>query len=58
MKNPAAVALGRLGGRANTPAQNAARARNAKLGGWPKGRKRGPRKGSLVFPTTRTDQAG
>lgn len=39
-KNPAAVALGRLGGLANTPAQNAARAKNAKKGGWPKGRPR------------------
>lgn len=39
-KNPAAVALGRLGGSANTPAQNAARAKNAKKGGWPKGRPR------------------
>lgn len=43
-KNPAAVALGRLGGSVNSEAQNKARARNAKLGGWPKGRKRGPRK--------------
>jgi hypothetical protein len=39
-KNPAAVALGRLGGSANTPAQNKARAINAKKGGWPKGRPR------------------
>lgn len=29
-----------IGGSANTPAQNKARAQNAKLGGWPKGRKR------------------
>jgi hypothetical protein len=41
-KNPAAVALGKLGGAACTPAQNAARKRNAKKGGWPKGRKRKP----------------
>ena len=40
MKNPAAVALGRLGGSANTPAQQKARKRNAKKGGWPKGRPR------------------
>jgi hypothetical protein len=40
MKNPHAVALGRKGGSRNTPAQQAARARNSKLGGWPKGRKR------------------
>jgi hypothetical protein len=39
-KNPAAVTLGRLGGSANTTAQNRARAKNAKKGGWPKGRKR------------------
>lgn len=32
-KNPSAVALGRLGGSKNTPAQNAARARNAVKGG-------------------------
>lgn len=36
----AAQALGKLGGKANTPAQNAARARNAKLGGRPKKLKR------------------
>lgn len=42
--NKAAQSLGRLGGSANTKAQNAARARNAKLGGWTKGRKRGPKK--------------
>ncbi len=58
MKNPAAVALGRLGGKANTEAQNAARARNAKLGGWPKGRKRGPRKGSLALPTAEPIKQG
>lgn len=42
-KNPAAVALGKLGGSANTPAQQKARKQNAKygkLGGWKKGRKR------------------
>ncbi len=50
-KDPAAVSLGRRGGQANTPAQQAARARNAKLGGWPKGRPRGKRKGSLPLPT-------
>jgi hypothetical protein len=32
----AAQALGRLGGQANTPAQNAARARNARLAGRPR----------------------
>ena len=45
-KNPAAVALGRLGGLKNTPAQIAAKRRNAKLGGWPKGRPRKPIKPS------------
>lgn len=35
MKDPAAVAFGRRGGRANTPAQQAARRRNARLGGRP-----------------------
>jgi hypothetical protein len=43
-KDPAAVSLGRRGGKVNSQAQQAARARNAKLGGWPKGRKRGPRR--------------
>lgn len=43
----AAQALGRLGGKANTPAQNAARAKNAKKGGWPKGR---PRKTPSTTP--------
>ena len=38
--NRHAQSLGRIGGKANTPAQQAARARNAKLGGWPKGRPR------------------
>ena len=34
-KNPHAVALGRRGGNANTPAQQAARSRNGKNGGRP-----------------------
>lgn len=47
-KNPAAVALGRAGGLASaqalTQAERIARARKAgKLGGWPKGKPRGPR---------------
>jgi hypothetical protein len=37
-KNPAAVALGRRGGKANTPAQHAARAENGKKGGRPRNR--------------------
>lgn len=44
MKNPAAVALGRLGGQATSEAKTRAVRANAKLGGWPKGRKRGKRK--------------
>lgn len=48
-KNPAAVALGKLGGAARasalTPEQRQAIASAAgKKGGWPKGVKRGPRK--------------
>lgn len=43
-KNPAAVALGKLGGRATSEAKTKAARENAKKGGWPKGRKRGPRK--------------
>lgn len=48
-KNPAAVALGRLGGVARAKAlTKAERLRIAseagKKGGWPKGKKRGPRK--------------
>ena len=35
-KNPAAQALGRLGGSANTPAQNLARAANAQHAGRPR----------------------
>lgn len=35
-KNAAAVSLGRKGGKANTPAQNAARRANGVLGGRPK----------------------
>lgn len=35
-KNPAAQALGRLGGAARTPAQNAARKQNAQRAGRPK----------------------
>ncbi len=42
-KNPAAVALGRLGGKATSPAKAAAARRNAKLGGWPKGKARKPK---------------
>ena len=38
--NPHAQALGKLGGKANTPAQNAARAENGKLGGRQGGKRR------------------
>lgn len=40
MKNLAAVALGRLGGQTTSEAKTRAVRENAKLGGWPKGRKR------------------
>lgn len=43
-KHPAAVALGRLGGQATSPAKARSSRLNGKLGGWPKGKKRGPRK--------------
>jgi hypothetical protein len=39
-KNPAAVALGRLGGKARSDSKTAAARQNAKKGGWPKGRPR------------------
>ena len=38
--NKAAQALGRLGGQATSEAKTLAVRENAKLGGWPKGRKR------------------
>lgn len=40
MKNPAAVALGRLGGKATSEAKASAARENAKKGGWPKGKTR------------------
>jgi hypothetical protein len=43
-KHPAAVALGKLGGRVRSEAKAKAARENAKKGGWPKGKKRGPRK--------------
>lgn len=39
-KNPAAVALGKLGGKSKSAAKLKAAAKNARLGGWPKGRPR------------------
>jgi hypothetical protein len=39
IKNPAAVALGKLGGSANTEKQNAARRKNGRNGGRPKKKK-------------------
>lgn len=42
-KSDAAAALGRLGGKANTTAQNAARAKNAKHAGRPKNSKNKPK---------------
>ena len=53
-KNPAAVALGRLGGKSRSPAKLKAIAKNAKLGGWPKGR---PRKVASVIASVQNSQA-
>lgn len=39
-----AAEAGRKGGQATSRAKARAAKRNAKLGGWPKGKKRGPRK--------------
>jgi hypothetical protein len=44
MKNPAAVALGRLGGKATSEAKATAARENAKKGGWPKGKPRKPKR--------------
>jgi len=44
--NKAAQSLGRLGGLAKSAAKTAAVRENAKLGGWPKGK---PRKPKRVF---------
>jgi hypothetical protein len=44
MKNPHAVALGRLGGQQTSEAKKKAARENAKKGGWPKGKKRKPAK--------------
>lgn len=40
MKNPAAVALGSLGGKSKSEAKKAAAKENGKKGGYPKGRPR------------------
>lgn len=42
MTNPHAQALGRIGGKATSKAKTAAARKNAKKGGWPKGRPRKP----------------
>ena len=42
--NKAAQQFGRLGGKAKSAAKTKAARANAKKGGWPKGKKRGPRK--------------
>lgn len=44
MKNPAAVALGRLGGKATSEAKAVAARENAKKGGWPNGKPRKPKR--------------
>lgn len=47
LKNPAAVALGTLGGRSTSEAKKAAARLNGKRGGHPKGRPRKPVNNSL-----------
>ena len=42
-KNPAAVALGKLGGRVRSEAKTQAARENGKKGGYPKGRQRKPK---------------
>lgn len=42
--NKAAQSLGRLGGLAKSAAKTAAVRENAKLGGWPKGKPRKPKR--------------
>jgi hypothetical protein len=42
-KNPAAVALGKLGGRVRSEAKTQAARANGKKGGYPKGRPRKPK---------------
>jgi hypothetical protein len=42
--NKAAQQLGRLGGLAKSQAKTAAVRKNAKLGGWPKGKPRKPKR--------------
>ena len=42
--NKTAAQFGRLGGKATSEAKAKAARENGKLGGWPKGKKRGPRK--------------
>lgn len=49
-KNPAAVALGRLGGKAKTEAQAAARRENGKKGGRPKGSGTKKVEGKIEWP--------
>ena len=43
-KNPAAVALGKLGGRVRSDAKTHAARANGKKGGYPKGRPRKPKR--------------
>lgn len=58
MKNPAAVALGRLGGKATSEAKAVAARENAKKGGWPKGKPRKPKRVARRSNEKLTDRRG
>lgn len=58
MKNAAAVALGRLGGQARSAAKTLAVCENAKLGGWPKGKKRKKARKARTQNAEVSDRAG
>ena len=47
------INIGALIGSVSTPAKARAARENAKLGGWPKGKKRGKQKRLTVSPTDR-----
>jgi len=45
--------LGKVGGKSRSKAKLAAQKENCKKGGWPKGRKRGPRKPKIELAEPR-----